>query len=31
MFFGSLDDRQQRDDMVAYSKQFDESGQKHDP
>jgi cytochrome c len=31
MSFGGLHDKQQRDDVVAYLRQFDQSGQKHDP
>lgn len=31
MSFGGLHDKQQRDDVVAYLKQFDDSGEKHGP
>lgn len=29
MYFGGLHDKQQRDDVIAYVKQFDQSGQKN--
>jgi cytochrome c2 len=31
MYFGGLHDQQQRDDVIAYLKQFRENGEKNKP